>query len=374
MTALQFAEPAEAMRRAMELAARGLGRVEPNPPVGAVVVDDAFRLVSEGWHSQFGGPHAEVVALDAAGDRARGATLYVTLEPCAHHGKTPPCAPRVAAAGIRKVVVSTPDPAPHTAGRGLEHLRSAGIDVEVGLLQEEGQRLIAPFAKLMTCGLPWVHAKWAMTLDGKLATRTGDSKWISSEESRQVVHELRGRMDAIIVGIGTVLADDPLLTARPPGPRVAMRVVLDSAARLPIDSQLVRTAARDAPVLVAVGPRATIDRCAELDAAGVEVFRFMEVCPSGGIPLDAVLKELGGRKKTHVLVEGGSRLLGVFHDAGLIDEVHAFVAPIIAGGNDAPSPVGGSGIGRMSEALRLGMVEVRQIGQDVYVHGDVPRG
>lgn len=367
----RFTQSADVMRRALELAARGLGRVEPNPPVGAVVVDDGLRLVSEGWHAQFGGPHAEVRALDAAGERARGATLYVTLEPCAHVGKTPPCAPRVIAAGIRKVVMSAVDPAPYTQGRGVEQLRQAGIEVEVGLLQDHGQRLIAPFTRLMTRGLPWVHAKWAMTLDGKLATRTGDSKWISSEESRRIVHELRGRMDAIIVGIGTALADNPLLTARPAGPRVATRVVLDREARLPIDSQLVHTAL-EAPVLVAVRSTADAERCAALTAAGVEVLK-LDGGASGDVWLDQLLKDLGGRKMTHVLVEGGARLLGSFHDAGFVDEVHAFVAPIIAGGGEASSPVGGAGIDQMSEALRLGNVEIRQIGQDVYVHGDVPR-
>lgn len=355
------------MRRALALASQGLGRVEPNPPVGAVIVDDQLRLVGEGWHQQFGGPHAEVFALQTAGDRARGATLYVTLEPCAHVGKTPACAPQVIAAGIRKVVVATPDPAPHTAGEGLAQLRAAGIEVEVGLLGDDGARLIAPFTKLITRGLPWVHAKWAMTLDGKLATRTGDSKWISSEESRRIVHELRGRMDAIVVGIGTALADDPLLTARPPGPRTQVRIVVDSEARLPLDSQLVRTA-RETPVIVAVSGRAPAERCEPLQSAGVEV-----VCLDGdaGARLNALLSVLGARRMTHVLVEGGARLLGSFLDGEMIDEVHAFVAPMMAGGRDALPAIGGEGAARMSEALRLQDVEVTRPGGDLYVHGYV---
>lgn len=357
------------MRRALELAAQGLGRVEPNPPVGAVIVDDRRRLIGEGWHQQFGGPHAEVFALQAAGERARGATLYVTLEPCAHVGKTPACAPQVIAAGLRKVIVCTPDPAPHTAGRGLQLLRDSGIEVEVGLLSDEGARMIAPFTKLITRGLPWVHAKWAMTLDGKLATRTGDSKWISSEASRQIVHELRGRMDAIVVGIGTALADNPLLTARPPGPRTPVRIVVDSEARLPLDSQLVRTA-REAPVMVAVERGANAGQCDALRSAGVEVVAL----DAGGTEvgsLQSLLAELGARRMTHVLVEGGSQLLGSFLDGELIDEVHAFVAPTLAGGTDALTPIGGEGVARMSDALRLQDVDVTQSGGDVYVHGYV---
>lgn len=355
------------MRRALQLAARGIGRVEPNPPVGAVVVDDDLRLLGEGWHQHYGGPHSEVFALEAAGERARGATLYVTLEPCAHVGKTPACAPAVIAAGIRKVVVCTPDPAPHTAGRGLQLLRDAGVDVEVGLLQEQGARLIAPFAKLITRGLPWVHAKWAMTLDGKLATRTGDSKWISSEESRRIVHELRGRMDAIVVGIGTALADDPLLTARPAGPKTAVRIVVDSEARLPLSSQLVRTA-REAPVIVAVADRAPFERCAQLERAGVEVLRWNDAV-GPGVSIWRVLEELGARRTTHLLVEGGGRLLGSFLDHQLIDEVHAFIAPSLAGSIDAYTPIGGEGIGQMSDAVRLQNVEITQPGGDVYMHG-----
>ncbi|MBL8850826.1 MAG: bifunctional diaminohydroxyphosphoribosylaminopyrimidine deaminase/5-amino-6-(5-phosphoribosylamino)uracil reductase RibD [Planctomycetaceae bacterium] len=362
-----FAEPVDVMRRALELAAQWGGYVEPNPCVGAVVVDDRLQLISEGAHTKFGGPHAEVVALNAAGERARGATLYVTLEPCAHVGQTPACAPRVIASGIRKVVVCTPDPAPHTAGRGLQLLREAGIEIETELLAEEGRRLIAPFTKLMTRGLPWVHAKWAMTLDGKLATRTGDSKWISSEESRRIVHELRGRMDAIIVGIGTALADDPLLTARPPGPRTPVRIVVDSEARLPLGSQLVRTA-HEASVIVAVSHRASVERCAQLARAGVEVLRLDD---GHHVPLHMLLSELGQRRMTNVLVEGGSRLLGSCLDGQLIDEVHAFIAPTLAGSIDAFSPIGGEGIAHMPDALRLVNVNVQHPGGDVYVRGYV---
>jgi len=236
------------MRRALQLAEQGRGFVEPNPLVGAVVVRDG-RAVGEGWHQRYGQAHAEVNALAAAGDAARGATLYVTLEPCCHHGKTPPCTDAVLRSGVRRVVAAMYDPFPQVAGHGADLLRAAGVVVEVGLGEAEARRLNAPYLKLLATGRPYVHAKWAMTLDGKIATRTGDSKWISNEASRHRVHALRGRMDAILVGIGTALADDPQLTARPPGPRTPARIVLDSHGRLPPTSLLAQTA-RTTPVLV----------------------------------------------------------------------------------------------------------------------------
>ena len=234
------------MARALELAARGEGFVEPNPMVGCVIARGA-EIIGEGWHRKFGGPHAEVEALHVAGTRARGATLYVTLEPCCHQGKTPPCTDAILASGLGRVVVAQRDPFPAVAGGGIERLRQAGLAVEVGLREAEARRLNAPYLKLTESGRPWVIAKWAMTLDGKLASRTGDSRWISNEASRAIVHQLRGRVDAIVVGRGTAGQDDPLLTARPAGPRVATRIVLDTRASLASDSQLVTTAG-EAPV------------------------------------------------------------------------------------------------------------------------------
>ncbi len=356
------------MRRALELAARGLGSVEPNPPVGAVLVDDDLRLISEGWHEQFGGPHAEINALTRAGGRSRGATLYVTLEPCSHHGKTPPCAPAVVAAGVRKVVVAMQDPATYVNGGGLRILRDAHVEVEVGLLAAEARRLTAPFVKLTCTGIPYVHAKWAMTLDGRIATRTGDSKWISSDESRELVHRLRGRMDAIVAGIGTVLADDPLLTARPHGPRAATRIILDSSARLPLESQLARTA-RTAPVMAAVTGTAPGDRCTRLSSCGIEVLRL----PTAGGPgirvnLSALLEQLGRRQMTNILVEGGGQLLGAFSDAGLIDEYHVFIAPTLVGGAQAPGPLQGCGVERLADAIALDGLESRLVGPDLYIN------
>ena len=362
-----FESPDEVMQHALELAAHGLGRVEPNPPVGAVVVDASGRLLGDGYHQQFGGPHAEVHALRAAGEAARGATLYVTLEPCCHVGKTPPCTEAIIAAGVARVVVAAQDPAPHADGAGLRRLQEAGVAVETGLLREQAEELIAPFTKLIRTGRPFVHAKWAMSWDGRIATRTGDSQWISGERSREVVHRLRGRMDAVLVGIGTALADDPLLTARPAGPRTATRVVLDSRARLPIDSQLVRTA-ESAPVLVAASSAADDDRLDALRQAGVEVFVPTE--DDGGRPsLSALLDELGRRDMTNVLIEGGAAVLGSVMDQRLADAAHVFIGPKVIGGTDAYPAVGGAGAHLIDEAAELSGVHVHQIGADVYCRG-----
>lgn len=347
------------MRRALELAEQGRGHVEPNPLVGAVLARDG-KVLGEGWHQRFGEAHAEINALTQAGDAARGADLYVTLEPCCHHGKTPPCTEALIRAGIRRVVMAMPDPFPQVAGRGLQALVGAGIAVEVGLGQQQATRLNAPYLKLLRTGRPYVHAKWAMTLDGKIATRTGNSKWISGEASRQRVHLLRGRMDAIVIGIGSVLADDPLLTARPPGPRAPTRVILDSQGRLPLDSQLVRTAA-DAQVLVATlaPPTIALPGCESL------VLKSEAGRPS----VQALLEELGRRRMTNVLVEGGSAVLGSFLDAGAIDEVHVFIAPRLAGGAEARTPIAGQGIGQIADALKLKEWNIESIEQDVYIHG-----
>ena len=355
----------ELMRRALELAERGRGYVEPNPLVGAVVVRDG-RVVGEGWHERYGAAHAEVNALAGAGAAAQGATLYVTLEPCCHQGKTPPCTDALVRAGIRRVVAAMGDPFPQVAGQGIELLRAAGIDVDLGACETEAKRLNAPYLKLLATGRPYVHAKWAMTLDGKICTRTGDSRWISSEESRARVHVLRGRMDAIVVGIGTVLADDPLLTARPPGPRVAARIVVDSHGRLPPACRLAATV-RETPLIVAAASPLDRRRGKELRALGYEV---LELPASKGRPtVTALLDELGRRRMTNIVVEGGSEVLGSFLDADKIDEVHVFIAAGLAGGAEAKSPIGGRGIARLSDALLFGGWEIERIGNDVLWHG-----
>jgi diaminohydroxyphosphoribosylaminopyrimidine deaminase/5-amino-6-(5-phosphoribosylamino)uracil reductase len=356
------------MRRALELAERGRGHVEPNPLVGAVVVR-GDELVGEGWHRRYGEPHAEVNALAAAGEAARGTTLYVTLEPCCHHGKTPPCTDAVLRAGIGRVVAAMLDPFPQVAGGGTALLRAAGVAVEVGLAEAEARRLNAPYLKLLATGRPYIHAKWAMTLDGKIATRTGDSKWISNEASRRHVHALRGRMDAIVVGIGTVLADDPLLTARPPGPRTPARVVLDSRGRLPAASRLVATA-REIPVLVVTTDRLERERGEAIRALGCEWLGLPEEQGRPAVP--ALLDEFGRRRMTNVLVEGGAEVLGSFLDAGAVDEVHVFIAPRLVGGAAAKTPVGGRGVERIAEALGLAQCHVEVIEGDVLVHGWKP--
>jgi diaminohydroxyphosphoribosylaminopyrimidine deaminase/5-amino-6-(5-phosphoribosylamino)uracil reductase len=374
MMPVRFPTPADVMRRALELARRGEGAVEPNPLVGAVIVDERLHCLGEGFHREFGGPHAEVDALRDAGEKARGATLYVTLEPCSHHGKTPPCVDAVRKAGVRKVVVGMQDPFAKVNGAGIARLRECGIVVEVGLLEPEVRRLNAPFRKLVETGLPWVHAKWAMTLDGRIATRTGHSQWISGAASRNIVHRLRGRMDAIVVGIGTALADDPQLTARPAGPRVATRVILDSTARLPLTSKLVTTA-REIPLLVAAGAAAPAERVAALRAAGAEVLTFAAAKPDETEPSTvAILRELGARRFTNVLIEGGSGVLGGFFDRELIDEAHVFVAPKLVGGREAKSPIGGTGRAEIPAGSSLEEIAIEIVDGDLYVRGIVIRG
>jgi diaminohydroxyphosphoribosylaminopyrimidine deaminase/5-amino-6-(5-phosphoribosylamino)uracil reductase len=361
------------MAEALALAMHGLGTVEPNPMVGCVIVRGG-DIVGQGFHERFGGPHAEVNALADAGNRAAGATAYVTLEPCCHHGKTPPCTRALVQAGVKRVVIAAQDPFAEVAGRGIAEIRAAGIQCDLGTQSAEANWILAPYRKLIETKRPWIIAKWAMTLDGKLATRTGNSQWISSEASRAVVHQLRGRVDAVIVGSGTARLDDPLLTARPANladiKRTATRIVVDSAATLSLNSRLVQTAA-DVPVLVAVGDEATFECCQRLTAAGVEVL------PCAGTTheqrIAALLEEFGRRQMTNVLVEGGSKLLGALFDLRAVDEAHVFIAPKFAGGAAAPSPVGGTGIERMADALKLDDITIEELDGDVYVHGRIDK-
>jgi diaminohydroxyphosphoribosylaminopyrimidine deaminase/5-amino-6-(5-phosphoribosylamino)uracil reductase len=366
-----FASPEAVMRRAIELARKGAGFVEPNPLVGAVIVDDQLRLIGEGSHEGFGGPHAEVVALAQAGPQARGATLFVTLEPCCHFGKTPPCVDAVIAAGLRKVVVGMQDPFPLVAGGGIQRLLDAGLKVEVGVLGVAVRRLAAPFCKLVERKLPYVHAKWAMTLDGRIASRTGAARWISSAASRVRGHQLRGHMDAILIGVGTAVADDPLLTARPRGPRIATRVVFDSRARLALASQLMQTI-NLAPLLVVVGPLAAPENIDRLRQQGAEVFQCGpdQSGPCGIRPSPAaVLAELGRRQMTNVLFEGGSELLGTVFDQQLVDEVHVFAAPKLLGGATAKSPLAGVGREAPSDVPDVIDPQIEVLDGDVYIHG-----
>ncbi len=360
------------MQLALQQARHGEGFVEPNPMVGAVVATASGEVISTGYHRRFGEAHAEIHAIAEAGSRTSGNDLYVTLEPCSHFGKTPPCADAVIKAGFRRVIIGCQDPAPHVAGQGIRRLREAGVDVTVGVCKTEAKRLIAPFEMLMLRKRPWVHAKWAMTLDGRTASRTGHSKWISSAASRGIVHQLRGRMDAIITGAGTVRSDNPLLTARPPGIRTPLRVIIDAhGASLHADTNLVRSRT-DGPVLICISDTASTQEVQRLQSLGVEVFQC-PTNPTGRIDLSAVLEELGRRQCTNVLTEAGSKLLGSLFDASLVDEVHVFIAPRFVGGADARPVIAGEGAASITEMPNV--INVRQsiIESDVLIEGDVLR-
>jgi diaminohydroxyphosphoribosylaminopyrimidine deaminase/5-amino-6-(5-phosphoribosylamino)uracil reductase len=362
------------MRRALALAERAQGRTAPNPAVGAVLVRDG-AVVGEGWTAPPGGPHAEIVALRQAGERARGATLYVTLEPCAHFGRTGPCAPELVHAGIARVVIAIPDPFPGVSGRGIELLEQSSVTVTLGVGAAAAIELYAGFLKRIQHGLPEVTAKYAMTLDGRIATHTGHSRWITGVEARQEAHRLRDRHDAILVGIGTVLADNSLLTTRLPieaagdgGSHHPLRVVLDSLARTPLDSSMLKPE-MPGTTLIAATERAPAEAIAALRDAGAEV-ALLSTC-DGRVDLHALLRHLAERGINSVLVEGGASVLGALFDADHIDSLVAFIAPAIVGGAAAPSPVGGAGREFMHLAARLSDVETRVVGADFMVSGRV---
>lgn len=353
------------MRRALELAAQGLGKVEPNPMVGAVVVRDDW-IVGEGFHEFFGGPHAEPNAISAAGKTSHGATLYVTLEPCTGtNKKTPPCCDAIIAAGISRVVIGVRDTTQQPA---IPRLRAAGIEITAGVLEEDCRALIAPFLKLKQQGRPFVIAKWAMTADGKIATAAGDSKWISSEESRTLTHQWRGQVQAILVGAETARKDNPLLTCRVPGGRQPLRIVLDSNATLSPDSQLVRSIT-DAPLMVACHQSAPAANRKHLVDAGCRVVALPG--ENNRPDPEALLDILGKEEITYLLVEGGSETLTTFFDKQLIDEIRAFIAPKLAGGHNAPGPIHGAGIAAMSDALALTRVQWTPIGPDILLRGRI---
>jgi diaminohydroxyphosphoribosylaminopyrimidine deaminase/5-amino-6-(5-phosphoribosylamino)uracil reductase len=352
------------MRRALDLAARGTG-VSPNPMVGAVLVRDG-EIVGEGWHEGPGRPHAEVVALDAAGDRARGASLYVTLEPCSHYGRTPPCAPRIATAGVTRVVAATADPNPAVDGRGVAALRAAGVEVELGLLGDQAARLNAAFLKHVRTGLPHVTLKMAASLDGKVAARDGSSRWITGEDARAEVHRMRAGSDAIMVGAGTAFRDDPSLTVRDPAyrGRPPLRVVVDGRGIVPETHAVFGDGL--APTLVATTEGAPAWRRDTWRAAGAEVL-VLDDAGSALIPLEALLRELGKRDVQRVLLEGGPTLAWEAVRSGLVDEVVLFFAPILIGGQDAPSVLMGGGIHTIAAPFRLDFDEVSRVGSDIKV-------
>jgi len=352
--------------RAIDLAEGGRGRVSPNPLVGAVVARDG-RGLGEGFHAALGEAHAERAALAACTEDPRGATLYVSLEPCCHEGRTPPCTDAIVAAGLARVVVASDDPTEKASGRGLGILRDEGIEVVVadGEPAVRARLLNQPFRKHARSGRPHVLFKSAMTLDGKVATRTGDSKWISGEESRLRSHHWRAERDAVAVGIGTALADDPLLTARIPGvERQPRRVVFDSEGRLPLSSQLVR-GARELPLVVVVGRAASRLATDALEVAGAAVI----VATGANEParVRSALDQLGALEVTSILLEGGPRLAGAFLDAGEVDELRLFIAPVVVGGSSARDPLEGEGAERIAEATRALALDVERIADDVLV-------
>ena len=368
MTALLATDEVH-LARAVELASRGSGFVSPNPQVGAVLVRDG-EVLGEGYHAWYGGPHAERMALTAAAEAGHdpaGATLYVSLEPCCHHGKTPPCTEAITEATLARVVVASDDPTEKASGRGLGILRDEGIEVSVagGELAGRARRINQPFRKHARTGRPWILFKSAMTLDGKVATRTGDSKWISGEDSRRLAHLWRSECDAVAVGIGTALADDPLLTARIDGaPRQPRRIVFDSEGRLPLDSQLVR-GAEELPVTVVVTRAASRHATDALELAGVDV--VVAVGENEPARVRSALDSLGASGVTSILVEGGPHLAGAFLDAGEVDEMRLFLAPVVLGGGAGRDPLEGEGSDRIADATKALSLDVERTGADVLV-------
>jgi diaminohydroxyphosphoribosylaminopyrimidine deaminase / 5-amino-6-(5-phosphoribosylamino)uracil reductase len=355
------------LARTLELAVQGQGRVSPNPLVGAVIARDG-EVLGEGWHTAYGEPHAEVEALTAAaGSDLADATLYVSLEPCCHTGKQPPCTDAIVASGIRRVVVASDDPTEKASGRGLGILRDEGIAVEVadGELAARARLLNQPFRKHARTGRPWILFKSAMTLDGKVATRAGDSKWISGEESRRRGHRWRAEQDAVAVGIGTALADDPQLTARIEGVvRQPRRVVFDATARLPLDSQLV-AAAPEIPLTVVVSRAAPRSATDALETHGAEV--IVATGENETARVLSALDQLGAAGVGSILLEGGPRLAGAFFDAGEIDELRLFLAPLVLGGRTARDPLEGEGVETIAEALRALTLDCDRVGEDLLV-------
>lgn len=354
------------MRMAIAEASKALGRTHPNPAVGAVIVGADGQVIATGFHARAGTPHAEAVALSAAGAAARGATMYSTLEPCNHHGRTPPCSEAIIAAGITRVVFGSRDPNPLVNGKGLRRLRAAGLEVAPGVLAADTDALNRPFFKSVTTGLPWVTLKAGITLDGKLATQTGHSKWITSPAARDVAHQLRNRVDAIIVGAGTVKADDPLLTTRVPGGRTAVRVVLDATLSSPANRQLFDVKA--GRVIVATTASPTGAKARALGKRGVEVWAFKAVKQQ--VPLKALLQRLEGEGLLHVLVEGGASTHAQFLAQGLADDVVLFMAPKLFG-HSGLTWSGALGIKDPAKAMVLKSLRAEALGDELIIRADL---
>lgn len=367
-------QPPDFMGCALSLAKLALGYTSPNPAVGAVIVKEGM-IMGLGYTQPPGSAHAEIMALRQAGEKARGATMYISLEPCCYFGHTPPCTRAIIEAGISEVHIAMLDPNPLVSGRGLEELEKAGIKVYFGEYEEKAREINEAYIKFITTGLPFVTAKFAMSLDGKFATRNGDSKWISSDEARKYVHNLRHTTDAIIVGANTVIIDDPRLTARGgcgKGGRTKLqplRVIVDGKGRIPLTAQIFKQPGK---TIIAVAEPIIKEKKKALTEAGAEIIELP--AKEGLIDLAELLAELGKRQITSVLVEGGSTLLGHLFDRGLVDKVLTFISPIIIGGEKAKTPVGGEGVDKVVEALQLKQVRVERLGDNVLVSGYLTKG
>ncbi len=359
------------MRRALSLAARGQGYVAPNPMVGALVVQSG-KVVGRGYHRAVGQPHAEVEALEDAGPASRGATLYVTLEPCNHTGRTPPCTQKILQAGIRRVVMAMRDPNPHVDGGGTDFLRRQGLQVTCGVCEAQARRLNEVFVKYVTTGRPFVMLKCAATLDGQIATRSGDARWISGEASRRYVHELRHMADAILVGIGTVLADDPSLTTRLEGGvhgrpgRDPRRIILDTHLSIPETARVLRQAS-DSDTLIVVGPGVSAEKRARLTATGAGIIE--SPLKDGWVDLQALMEQLAQRSITSLLIEGGGRVCASALKAGVVDKIFFFFAPKLLGGSDGVPICHGPGVALMRDALPVKDMTVKRFGDDVLIEG-----
>lgn len=355
----------EYMRLAIELAKKGIGYTSPNPIVGCVVVKDG-KIVTEGYHEKYGGYHAERNALNKYAGDLKGAELYVTLEPCCHQGKTPPCTECIIERGIEKVYIGSMDPNPLVAGKGAEILRNHGVEVETGILEEECRELNEIFFSYITSGIPFVAMKYAMTMDGKIASNTGDSRWVTGEVARHHVHQLRKQYSAIMVGIGTILMDDSILNCRIEEGVDPVRVICDSCLRIPLDSKIVQTAG-DIPTIVAHAER-NHEKEAALLTAGVELIRLNK---GGRVDFEELLKELGRRKIDSVLVEGGGTFHGTVLKSGYVRRIYCYIAQKLIGGEKAKSPIEGDGFSFMREALEIRDSEIIKLGDDICITGRV---
>jgi diaminohydroxyphosphoribosylaminopyrimidine deaminase/5-amino-6-(5-phosphoribosylamino)uracil reductase len=352
------------MKRALRLGEKGRGRTSPNPMVGAILVKDG-KVVGEGYHAKTGEAHAEIIALQQAREEARGAILYLNLEPCTHYGKTPPCAPQVIEAGVKRVVIGMEDPNPLVKGKGIEILRKAGLDVAVGILEKECRRVNEAFCKYILKKEPFVILKVAATLDGKMATRNGDSKWISGEASRRFVHKLRDQVDGVMVGIGTVLKDDPLLTARIRGGRDPYRIVLDSRLKVPEEAKVIGTSPSKA--IIATTELAPKDKIEKFEKRGVQVLVLDS--KEGRVNLKSCLSKLGEIGMMNLLVEGGSQVNGSFLDEGLIDKLLLFLSPRLIGDHQALGIFGGRGVFILPKAIVLKEIKTKRLGEDILLEG-----